>query len=76
MAADPGWELELERRVEAEDEDVQKDIDPLEARLRVLEQWMAAEQTLSAFRRWMVPIITTVAGLFLNIGMAIATHWR
>jgi hypothetical protein len=73
---DPEWELELERRVEAEDDSFQKDLDPLESRLRLVEQWMAAQTALSTFRRWAAPISVTVAGLFLNIGMAVATHWR
>lgn len=71
---DTEWELELEKRLEQQDDETQRDIDPLESRLRVLENWMAAENALSTFRRWAAPILVTVAGLFLNIGIAIATH--
>lgn len=74
--ADAEWELELERRVEQEDRVVQQDLDPLETRVGVLEQWMAAQTALSAVRRWGVPILVTVATLCLNVGITIATHWR
>lgn len=72
--ADPELELELEKRFEQQDADTQKDLDPLETRVRVLEEWKAGEDALSTLRRWLLPILTMVATLFLNIGIQIATH--
>lgn len=71
---DAEWELELEKRVEQEDKEFEGDLDPLEARVRVLEQWQAAQDALSAMRRWLLPILVTVAVTFLNVGFNIAIH--
>lgn len=74
--ADAEWELELEKRVEQEEEEFEGDLSPLEARVRVLEQWQAAQTALSAMRRWLIPILVTVSVTFLNVGISIATHRR
>lgn len=71
---DAEWELELEKRVEEEDRIIEGDLDPLEARLRVLEQWQAAQDAVSALRRWLLPIFVTVAVTCLNIGLNIAVR--
>jgi hypothetical protein len=72
--SDAEWELELEKRVEEEDKEFEGDISPLETRLRLLEQWQAAQEAVAAMRRWFVPILVTVAVTFLNIGISFATH--
>lgn len=69
--SDAEWELELEKRVEQEEDEFEGDLDPLEARMRVLEQWQAAQAALSVMRRWLLPILVTVAVTFLNIGISI-----
>lgn len=70
--ADAEWELALEKRIEQADDENQKDLDPLEGRLRVVEQWMAAEQAVSTFRRWALPVLVSIAVTFLNIGINVA----
>lgn len=68
---DAEWELELERRVEQEEEEFEGDLSPLEARVRVLEQWQAGQTALSEMRRWLLPILVTVAVTVLNIGASV-----
>lgn len=68
---DAEWELELERRVEQEEEEFEGDLSPLEARVRVLEQWQAGQAALSEMRRWLLPILVTVAVTVLNIGASV-----
>lgn len=68
---DAEWELELERRVEQEEEEFEGDLSPLEARVRVLEQWQAGQAALSEMRRWLLPILVTIAVTVLNIGASV-----
>jgi hypothetical protein len=63
-------ELELEKRFEAKAD--WSAYHMLAARVESFEAWRAAQDALSAIRRWAAPVLVTVFMTALNIGIALA----
>lgn len=58
----PELELELERRFRAEDAKQQEQLNTLEQRIDDVEKWKAAQDAVSAARKWALPLMLSVGG--------------